>query len=41
MFCLAAVVFGIYAMAKKPATAKPKKAAAALVSGQRQRRLVA
>ena len=33
-FCLAVVVIGIYAMAKKPATPKPKatKAAAALVA---------
>jgi NADH:ubiquinone oxidoreductase subunit 6 (subunit J) len=32
VFCLAAVVIGIYAMAKKPATPKPKAKAAAIAT---------
>jgi cytochrome c biogenesis protein CcdA len=31
VFCIGAVVIGIYAMAKKPASAKPKPAKSALV----------
>jgi hypothetical protein len=42
LFCVAAVVLGIYAMAKKPASAKPAKAkAAALTVPTRGGRLVA
>jgi NADH:ubiquinone oxidoreductase subunit 6 (subunit J) len=32
LFCVAAVVIGIYAMAKKPATPKPKAKAAAIAT---------
>ncbi len=37
LFCTAAIVLGIYAMAKKPASPKPKKTSAALISPQAAR----
>lgn len=41
LFCIAAVVLGIYAMAKKPSSSKPKKSAAVQVDRRRPDRLVA